>query len=135
MNFGISQYSENLSYPLFQQIREHQQAFSGVFAWAYTTLRIGEGAEARHMPVLGVTGEFLNTLGVLPSAGRLFRSEDDSRGCPAPAVVLGYSSGDANSVEVSPLSARIWLFRIMRSKSLVLHRPGSRVPKSGEISI
>ncbi|PYT13613.1 MAG: hypothetical protein DMG59_20020, partial [Acidobacteria bacterium] len=29
--FGISHYSDNLSYPLYQQIREHQQAFSGIF--------------------------------------------------------------------------------------------------------
>jgi hypothetical protein len=26
LNFGISQHADNLSYPLFQQIREHQQA-------------------------------------------------------------------------------------------------------------
>jgi predicted permease len=91
MNFGISDYSDNLSYPLFQQIREHQQAFSGIFGWAYTTLRIRQGAAARRVPVLGVTGEFFLTLEVLPSAGRLFRSEDDLRGCPAPTVVLSYS--------------------------------------------
>jgi predicted permease len=90
--FGISHYSDNLSYPLFQQIREHQQAFSGVFAWnsGYTSLRIGRGAEARRASVLGVTGEFFATLGVAPAAGRLFRSDDDLRGCPAPTVVLSY---------------------------------------------
>jgi len=90
MNFGISQYSDNLSYPLFQQIREHQQAFSGVFAWAYSTLRIGRHAEARRVSVLDMSGDFFPTLGVSPAAGRLFRSEDDFRGCPAPTVVLSY---------------------------------------------
>ena len=90
--FGISHYSDNLSYPLYQQIREHQQAFSGIFAWnsGYTTLRIGQGAEARRVFVLGVTGEFFSTLGISAAAGRLFRSEDDLRGCPAPTVVLSY---------------------------------------------
>ena len=90
--FGISHYSDNLSYPLFQQIREHQQGFSGIFAWnsGYTSLRIGQGAEARRASVLGVTGEFFSTLGVSPAAGRLFRSDDDLRGCPAPTVVLSY---------------------------------------------
>jgi len=80
--FGISHYSDNLSYPLFQQIREHQQAFSGIFAWnsGYTSLRIGQGAEARRVPVLGVTGEFFAALRVSPAAGRLFRSDDDLRG-------------------------------------------------------
>ena len=92
MNFGILEYSDNLSYPLFQQIRAHQQAFSGIFAWdsGYTSLRIGQGAEARRVSVLGVTGEFFPTLGISPAAGRLFRPEDDLRGCPAPTVVLSY---------------------------------------------
>jgi predicted permease len=90
--FGISHNSDNLSYPLFQQIREHQQAFSGISAWdsGYTSLRIGQGAEVRLVSVLGVTGEFFPTLGVSPAAGRLFRSDDDLRGCPAPTVVLSY---------------------------------------------
>jgi predicted permease len=90
--YGVSRYSDNLSYPLFEQIREHQQAFSGVFAWnsGYTSLRIGRGAEARRVSVLGVTGEFFATLGIAPAAGRLFRSDDDLRGCPAPTVLLSY---------------------------------------------
>src|SRR5581483_733359 len=90
MNFGISQYPDNLSYPLFQQIREHQQAFSEIFGWAYTVLPIGQDAETRRVSVLGVTGEFFRTLGVLPAAGRLFRPDDDVRGCPAPTVVLSH---------------------------------------------
>jgi predicted permease len=90
--FGISHYSDNLTYPLFEQIREHQQAFSGVFAWnsGYTNARIGQGAQARRAIVLGVTGEFFSTLGIAPAAGRLFRAEDDVRGCPAPTIVLSY---------------------------------------------
>ena len=90
--FGISNYSDNLSYPLFQQIREHQQAFSGVFGWGsgYTAVRIGEGAQARRATVLGVTGDFFPALGISPAAGRLFGPADDLRGCPAPRVVLSY---------------------------------------------
>ncbi len=92
MNVGILENADNLSYPLFEQIREHQQGFSGIFAWdsGYRSLRIGQGAEARSATVLGVTGGFFPTLGVSPAAGRLFRSEDDLRGCPAPTVVLSY---------------------------------------------
>jgi len=91
--FGISQYSDNLTYPLFEQIREHQWAFSSVFAWnsGYTKARIGRGAQARRATVLGVSGEFFSTLGVAPAAGRLFRPEDDARGCAAPTVVLSYA--------------------------------------------
>ena len=92
MNFGILQFADNLSYPLYQEIRANQQAFSDIFAWnsGYTTLRLGQGAETRQVSVLAVTGEFFSTLGISPAAGRLLRSEDDFRGCPAPGVVLSY---------------------------------------------
>jgi MacB-like periplasmic core domain/FtsX-like permease family len=64
--FGISHYSDTLSYPLFQQIRDHQEAFLGVFAWrsGYTSLRVGQGAAAHHVTVMEVSGEFFPTLGI-----------------------------------------------------------------------
>ena len=91
--FGITHYPDNLSYPLFDQFRGHQQAFSGVLAWdsASSDERIGEGDEVRRVPTLRVSGDFFSTLGVAPAAGRLFRREDDVPGCPAPTVVLGYT--------------------------------------------
>ena len=90
--FGISHYPDNLSYPLFEQIRAHQQAFAGVLAWdsASGSARIGEGEQVRRVPMLRVSGDFFPTLGVGPAAGRLFRAEDDVRGCASPPVVLGY---------------------------------------------
>jgi len=93
LNFGIREDADNLSFPLLQQIREHQQAFSGIFAWnmQYTGLRVGQGMEAHRASGLWVTGEFFPVLGISPAAGRLFRPEDDLRGCAAPAVVLSYA--------------------------------------------
>jgi hypothetical protein len=38
-------------------------------------------SHSRRVPVLRVSGEFFSTLGVPPAAGRLFRPEDDLRGC------------------------------------------------------
>jgi predicted permease len=91
--FGISNYPDNLSFPLFEQIREHQQAFSHVFAWrsGYANTPIGKGVSARRATALEVTGNFFPTLGMQPAAGRLFRAEDDVRGCTAPTVVLSYA--------------------------------------------
>jgi hypothetical protein len=31
--FGVTHYPDNLSHPLFEQIRAHQHAFSGILAW------------------------------------------------------------------------------------------------------
>jgi predicted permease len=92
MNFGIMEGADNLSYPLYREIRANQQAFSDIVAWnsGYTTLRLGQGAGTRLVSVLAVTGEFFTTLGISPAAGRSLRSDDDFRGCPAPGVVLSY---------------------------------------------
>ncbi|HJZ94868.1 MAG TPA: ABC transporter permease, partial [Candidatus Solibacter sp.] len=108
--FGISQYSDNLSYPLFEQIRGHQQAFASVFAWnsGYTSARIGKGVEARRAALLGVTGEFFSALGISPAAGRLFRPEDDVRGCPSPTVVLSYAFWQSEfGGELSTIGSRL----------------------------
>ena len=92
MNFGILEGPDNLSYPLYREIRAGQQAFADVFAWnsGYTTLRLGRDAETRPVSVLAVTGNFFTALGISPASGRLLRPEDDLRGCPAPGLVLSY---------------------------------------------
>jgi len=91
--FGVSHYPDNLSYPLFEQIRDHQQALSGLAAWdsGYGSESVGKGNQVRGVPVLRVSGDFFSTLGISPAAGRLIRPEDDLRGCPAPAVALSYA--------------------------------------------
>ena len=91
--FGVSHYSDNLSYPIFEQIRQHQEAFSGVFAWdsGYGAERIGTGEQARMVPVLRVSGDFFPTVGIAPAAGRLLAPDDDLRGCAEPRVVLSHT--------------------------------------------
>ena len=89
--WGVSHYPDNLTYALFEQIRDHQQGFSGVFAWEMHGARIGEGRAARRAAVLLASGEFFTALRVSPAAGRLFRAEDDQPGCAAPVAVLSHS--------------------------------------------
>jgi predicted permease len=76
------------TYPLWDQIRSHQQAFSGVFAWGDADFIVGRGAEGRQARGLWVSGEFFPVLGVAPERGRLFGAADDRHGCgPGPAVI------------------------------------------------
>ena len=79
-----------LTYSLFQQIRDRQEAFSGLAAWGTATFNMTTSGEARYARGMWVNGEYFNTLGVKPLVGRLFTSADDVRGCSAPAVVLSY---------------------------------------------
>jgi putative ABC transport system permease protein len=77
--------------PLWEQVREHQEAFSGVFAWGSDNLLLGEGAQARIVNGLWVSGEMFPVLGVLPHRGRLFGPADDRRGCGPQSAVISYA--------------------------------------------
>ncbi|MGA8432311.1 MAG: ABC transporter permease [Candidatus Sulfotelmatobacter sp.] len=78
----------DLTEPQWDQIRAHQQGFSGMFAWAQGRLNIAPNGETHYVDGLYVSGDFFRVLGVQPVAGRLFITEDDQRGCGSPGVVL-----------------------------------------------
>jgi putative ABC transport system permease protein len=80
-----------LTNPLWEQIRDHQQAFSGMFAWSDPTFHLERGGEARLARGLWVSGDFFNVLGVQPLVGRVFTVADDRRGCGSPGVVISYA--------------------------------------------
>jgi putative ABC transport system permease protein len=80
-----------LTNPLWEQIRDRQQAFSGSFAWADEPFEISQNGESREVSGLWVSGDFFRLLGVQPVLGRVFTSNDDRRGCGlAPGAVLSY---------------------------------------------
>ena len=76
--------------PLWEQLRERQQAFSGAFAWGVNAFNLTTGGEARYAQGLWVSGDFFNTLGVPALVGRTLTPDDDRRGCAAPPAVIGY---------------------------------------------
>src|SRR5579864_2646308 len=91
--FGFSNgdYDTMLSYPMWEQIRRHQESFSGVFAWAQTnSVTLGEGAQERRARGLWVSGEIFSILGVPPLRGRVFTEQDDQPNCGLPGVVISY---------------------------------------------
>src|SRR5512146_1087792 len=80
-----------LTFALWQQIRAHQQAFSGITAWNSTRLNLSQGGEARYADVLYLSGSFFDVLGVRPALGRLFSPADDQHGCSAAGAVISYA--------------------------------------------
>ena len=92
--FGMTSlggYDTMLSYPMWEQIRLHQQSFSGVFAWAQSSwVSLGEGAQERRAQILWVSGEIFSVLGVPPFRGRVFTEKDDQPNCGLPGVVISY---------------------------------------------
>lgn len=74
--------------PLWERIRDGQEAFSSALAWSPTTFDLAGGGEVRPAQGLWVSGGFFQTLGVHAAHGRVLSPADDVRGCGAPAAVL-----------------------------------------------
>ena len=56
--WGVSENANSqLTYPPWEQIRDHQQAFSGIFGWGTTPFLVGTGPDARVVGGLWVSGE------------------------------------------------------------------------------
>jgi putative ABC transport system permease protein len=78
------------TFPLWQQIRQRQQAFSSIAAWGADTLNLANGGEVDNARVIWVSGDFFRTLDVQPMLGRLISDADDETGC-AGGADLSYS--------------------------------------------
>jgi predicted permease len=76
--------------PLWEELRDHQTAFSGIFAWGTDTFSLGNGVNARDVRGLWVSGGFFPTLGITPARGRLLQYQDDQHGCGASVAVISY---------------------------------------------
>ena len=85
-----TRYAE-LTYAQWEQIRDHQQAFSDILAWGSYPFNLAIGGEARPAQVLMVSGNFFHVLGVPPVAGRVLTPADDRRGCGSPSAVISHA--------------------------------------------
>jgi hypothetical protein len=80
----------NFTIPMWQEVKDHHEPFSGVFAWRMNDLLVGRPSESRQVSGLEVTGNFFSTLGVVPWQGRLIEPQDEA-GCQLTKVVASYS--------------------------------------------
>jgi len=80
----------DFTYAQWEQIRDHQQAFSNIFAWGDHRFNLKESGEPQYAEGLWVSGQFFQTLGVQPLMGRLIDQRDDQPGCVSPSAVISY---------------------------------------------
>src|SRR5579875_55723 len=78
------------TYPLWQQVRQRQKAFSSIAVWSADQLNLASGGEVDFAHAIWVSGEFFTVLGVEPFVGRLISPSDDRTGC-AGGVDLSYA--------------------------------------------
>jgi putative ABC transport system permease protein len=79
--------------PIWEQVRDHQQAFSGVLAYSPDRFDLAGGGESHFVQGLWVSGSFFRVLGVPAIRGRVFtggNAGEDRRGS-APLAVISYS--------------------------------------------
>ena len=79
--------SASFTNPIWEQIRDHQDAFSGIFAYGGSRFNLATGGEARYAQGNFVSGQFFDTLGLRPVAGRILTAADDQRGCRGSTVL------------------------------------------------
>ena len=85
--------NEYLTNPLWEGIRDHQNAFKGTFAYSSTGFDLAQEGEKRIVNGLWVSGEMFNVLGVPAYRGRVFNREDDLHGGGrnGPVAVISHS--------------------------------------------
>lgn len=78
--------------PLWEGIRDSQDAFAGVVAYAQDRFNISEGVEGHFVRGLWVSGSYFKVLGVPAWRGRVLTSRDDRHGCGSagPVAVISY---------------------------------------------
>lgn len=76
--------------PLWEEIRDRQEALTGVLAFNDAQFNLTGGGVVRRAPGAWVSGGYFEVLGVAATRGRLISPSDDVRGCP-PVAVLSHA--------------------------------------------
>src|SRR5207247_8012898 len=91
-------------YPMYQDLRDHSQVFSGMVAYASVPVSANSGGRSERVSGQLVSGNFFSVLGVKPLLGRSLSDEDNKTPGAHPVAVLSYSywkkrlAGDRNLV-------------------------------------
>ncbi|HKU24608.1 MAG TPA: ABC transporter permease, partial [Candidatus Sulfotelmatobacter sp.] len=90
-HYGNSYGANTISWPMFEDLRDNNQVFSGMFCRFPASVTIGDGDRAAQIPAELVSGSYFPILGVGAALGRTLASDDDAVPDSSPVVVLSYS--------------------------------------------
>jgi putative ABC transport system permease protein len=85
---GIKNY---FSYPMYKDLRDKNQVFSGILAADKTTVGVSWNNQAENQDAEVVTGNYFQLLGLQPALGRLLTPQDDTAKNANPQLVLSYA--------------------------------------------
>src|SRR5215831_20592429 len=89
-HYGGNNGPDRLSYPMYQEIRDKNQVFSGMFCTYPSTVSATFQGATELIGVDFVSGNFFPVLGVGAAAGRVFTASDDLIQGGHPLAVLSY---------------------------------------------
>jgi putative ABC transport system permease protein len=103
-HYGNNWGGNAISHPMFRDFQAHNEVFSEMFCRFPHSVSLSFGGQSERVPVELVSGTYFSTLGVGPSLGRVFTTEDDRVPSGHPYLVLSYDfwktrfAGDAGIV-------------------------------------
>jgi predicted permease len=89
-HYGSNNGRYKLSYPMYEDFRDHNQVFSGMFCRWDTAMSVSSDGKTERVDGELVSGTYFSVLGVSAALGRVFSSDDDKTPGGAPFAVLSY---------------------------------------------
>ena len=90
MVYGTTFGDDSFSYPLYRDLRDGSQVFSGVLGQFPLTLSLAFGSHTERVEGELVSGNYFDVLGVGSALGRTFTPQDDTKPGGHPLAVLAY---------------------------------------------
>jgi predicted permease len=90
-HYGNSYGPNTISWPMFEDLRDNNQVFSGMFCRFAASVTVGYGDRVAQIPAELVSGSYFPVLGVGAAVGRTIAPDDDAVPDSRPVVVLSYS--------------------------------------------
>lgn len=89
--YGTTYGANNISWPLFEDLRDGNHVFSDMFCRFPTSVTLGDGDRAAQVTAELVSAKYFSTLGVNAALGRIIVPSDDLVPDNQPVVVLSYN--------------------------------------------
>ena len=89
-HYGNNQGWNRISYPMYQDFRDHNTVFSGMFCFREAEMSLSYDGRTERVAGEFVSGNYFPVLGVTAAIGRLFTAADDKFQGGHPVAVLSY---------------------------------------------
>ena len=89
-HYGSNNGRHKLSYPMYEDFRDHNQVFSGMFCSWETAMSVSSDGRTERVDGELVSGTYFPVLGVGAALGRMFTPDDDKTPGGAPYAVISY---------------------------------------------